>query len=181
VEFKVGIKKKAKSLFPPSSLSVRHSPSAVSVISFTGFKSWEEFMKRFYALLMTTLTLASLARAEDAKPAQDVAAYLNQLQVKLEHSAQRANQPTSSGSSVIGLRGSKQEPVSKQLYWKGKTGPTPVTPDEVKMFRGAIEEAQAGKNDQAMSTLKSFVEKYPKSGLKSDAEDTLKLLASAKS
>ena len=139
------------------------------------------FMKRAMALVISVLAFASVSYAEESKPVQDLSAYLDQLQVKLEHTAQRANQPTSSGSSVVGLRGSKQEPLSKQLYWKGKTGNTPVTPEEVKMFRTAIEEAKAGKKDEAVSSLKSFVEKYPKSGLKGDAEDTLKMLAAAHS
>ncbi len=136
-------------------------------------------MKRFTILLVGSLALGSWGWSEDAKPAQDLAAYLEQMQVKLEHTAQRANQPSSSGSSVVGLRGTKQEPVSKQLYWKGKTGGAPVTPEEVKMFRTAIEQAKAGQKDTAVATLKSFVEKYPKSGLVGDANDTLKLLDSA--
>ncbi len=130
-------------------------------------------------MLVGLLALGSWGWSEDVKPAQDLASYLDQMQVKLEHTAQRANQPSSSGSSVVGLRGSKQEPVSKQLYWKGKTGNAPVTPEEVKMFRTAIEQAKAGQKDTAVATLKSFVEKYPKSGLTGDANDTLKLLDSA--
>src|SRR5882724_3561437 len=137
----------------------------------------EVSMKRFTVLLVGLLALGVSARAEDAKPAQDLASYLDQLQVKLEHTAQRANQPSSSGSSVVSLRGSKQESASKQLYWKGKSGPAPVTPEEVKMFRTAIEQAKAGQKDVAVVTLRSFVEKYPKSGLIGDANDTLKLLA----
>jgi len=136
-------------------------------------------MKRATAMLLSVFLVGSFALADDAKPAQDLSAYLEQLQVKLDHTAQRANQPNSSGSSVVGLRGSKQEPLSKQLYWKGKPADAPVTPDEVKMFRTAIEQAKAGDSGTASATLKSFVEKYPKSGLKGDAEDTLKLLASA--
>jgi hypothetical protein len=136
-------------------------------------------MKRFIVFIVALLACVSFLRAEEPKPAADLAAYLAQLQVKLEHTAQRANQPTSGGTSVVGLRGSKQEPLSKQLYWKGKAGNTPVTPEEIKLFRTAIEEAQAGNNDQATTTLKSLIEKYPKSGLKSDAEETLKLLISA--
>jgi TolA-binding protein len=136
----------------------------------------EVSMKRFSILLVGLLTLGSWGRAEEAKPTQDLAAYLEQMQVKLEHTAQRANQPSSSGSSVVGLRGSKQESASKQLYWKGKTGAAPVTTEEVKMFRTAIEQAKAGQKDVAVATLKSFVEKYPKSGLIGDANDTLALL-----
>jgi len=136
-------------------------------------------MKRMFLILAGLTMLVSAGWADDAKPAQDLNAYLEQLQVKLEHTAQRANQPNAGGSNVVGLRGSKQEPVSKQLYWKGKTGVAPVTPDEVKMFRTAIEQAQAGQKDVAVVTLKSFVEKYPKSGLVGDAQDTLKMLAAA--
>jgi TolA-binding protein len=136
-------------------------------------------MKRTLVMLLGVLVFGPMGWGADAKPTPDLSNYLDQLQVKLEHTAQRANQPSASGSSVVGLRGSKQEPISKQLYWKGKTGSAPVTPEEVKIFRTAIEEAKAGKNDVAVTTLKSFVEKYPKSGLKGDAEDTLKLLASA--
>jgi TolA-binding protein len=134
-------------------------------------------MKRTALMVVAVLTLGSMVWADGAAaPVQDLSAYLDQLQLKLDHTAQRANQPNSSGSSVVGLRGSKQEPVSKQLYWKGKSGPTPVTPEEVKMFRSAIEQAKAGQKDTAIATLKSFAEKYPKSGLLGDAKDTLNLL-----
>lgn len=136
-------------------------------------------MKRFATLLLTLLAVAPCGWSEGPAPVQDLSAYLEQLQLKLDHTAQRANQPSSQGSSVVGLRGSKQEPVSKQLYWKGKTGRVAVTPDEVKMFRTAIEQAKAGQKDQATVTLQTFIAKYPKSGLRGDADDTLKMLASA--
>jgi len=125
--------------------------------------------------------LGLFARADDAAPIQNLGAYLDQLQVKLDHTAQRANQPSSNGSNVIGLRGTKQEPLSKQLYWKGKTADVAVSPDEVKLFRTAIEQAKGGQTDLAVATLKSFVDKYPQSGLKGDADDTLKMLAAVKS
>ena len=136
-------------------------------------------MKRFALLLVGLVALGSWGWSDEAAPTQTLASYLEQLQVKLEHTAQRANQPNSNGSSVVGLRGSKHEPTSKQLYWKGKTGSVQVTPEEVKMFRTAIEQAKAGQKDAAIITLKSFQTKYPKSGLKGDADDTLKMLASA--
>ncbi len=133
-------------------------------------------MKRSILFIVSLLALGTLSGADEAKPAKDLASYLKDLDVKLEHTAQRVNQPSSTGSSVVGLRGSKQEPLSKQLYWKGKKGPAPVTPDEVKMFRVAIEKAKAGQKAEASTDLKSFLEKYPQSALKADAEDTIKLL-----
>jgi TolA-binding protein len=134
-------------------------------------------MKRSLLALMGVFVCASIIRAEDAKPSADLAATLDQLEIKLDHAAQRANQPISSETNVIGLRGSKQEPLSKQLYWKGKTGNSPVSADEVKAFRAAIDQARAGKKAEASAALKSFLDKYPKSALKSDAENTLKLLS----
>src|SRR6202044_1744615 len=101
---------------------------------------------------------------EEAKPVPEASAYLDQLQIKLDHMAQRANQPSAAGSAVVGLRGSKQEPLSKQLYWKGKTGPVPVTTEEVALFRGAVDLAKAGKKEEAIARLKSFMDTYPQSG-----------------
>ena len=116
-------------------------------------------------------------RAEDATPPQDTNHYLQQLQAKLEHTAQRMNQPNAGGSSVVGLRGSKQEPLSKQLYWKGKKGNVPVTPDEIKMFRTAVDEARVGQKTDAIATLKTFQEKFPASALKPDAQETIRVLS----
>lgn len=120
--------------------------------------------------------LASVSWGQDVKSPQDTKKFLEQLQIKLEHTARRANQPNASGSNVIGLRGTKQEPMSKQLYWKGKTGPTPVSTDEVKAFRMAIDQAQAGHAPEAIAALKAFQEKFPKSSLSEEAKETLELL-----
>jgi len=134
-------------------------------------------MKWILILLMSLGVLTPKIWAEDAKPPVDLAAYLEQLQIKLDHAGQRANRPSSNGSSVVGLRGSKQEPTAQALYWKGKPGATPVTLDEVKSFRTAIGLARAGKNDEAIAGLKTFQDKYPKSALKPDVDETLKLLS----
>lgn len=132
-------------------------------------------MKIWNAVAIAFVVGSSLAFAEDAKKATS-STYLENLQTKLEHVARRANQPTSTGSSVAGLRGSKQAPMSQQLYWKGKVTESPVSIEEVKDFRGAVEEARAGKVDVAVQNLKAFLDKYPKSGLKPDVEETLKVL-----
>jgi len=61
------------------------------------------FMKRAAMMMISVFAFASWGRAEEAKPVQELSAYLDQLQVKLEHTAQRANQPSAGGSSVVGL------------------------------------------------------------------------------
>lgn len=120
---------------------------------------------------------ATGAWAQDKSAVKDTKKYLEQLQLKLEHTARRANQPTATGSSVVGLRGTKQEPMSKQLYWKGKQGPAPVTPEEVRSFRSAIEQAQAGQIAEAISALKAFQEKYPNSSLAGEARESIDMLS----
>ena len=123
--------------------------------------------------------LTSVCRAEEKKPEQTTAQYLEQLQIKLDHAARRMNQPGAEGASVVGLRGAKQDSPSKQLYWKGKQGKAAVTPDEIKSFRAAIEQARAGKNAEAVAALKMFQEKYPKSALLPDVQEALNHLAAA--
>lgn len=120
--------------------------------------------------------LQTVPAEEPGKPRVNMQTYLDQLQVKLDHTARRTNQPGSGSSSVVGLRGSKQEPASKQLYWKGKTGPAPISLDEVKAFRSALEQVKAGQTSQAVASLESFGQKYPYSALKPDADETLRLL-----
>jgi TolA-binding protein len=134
-------------------------------------------MKRTFVLLAGLILFAPKSRAEDAKPAETLAATLERLQLKLDHAAQRANQPSSGGTNVVGLRGSKQDASSSQLYWKGRNGTRPVSTDEVKLFRDAVEAARAGKKTEAAAALKTFLDKYPKSAFKPDAEETLKLLS----
>src|SRR5437016_939327 len=125
--------------------------------------------RKFWVACVSCFVMLGAAvthRAEDKKSdAPSLAPYLEQLQIKLDHTAQRANQPSADGSSVVGLRGAKQESASKQLYWKGKKGKESVSPEEIKAFRGAIDQARAGKTTDAVASLKSFQENYPKSAL----------------
>lgn len=112
--------------------------------------------------------------ADEAKPAPNLNEYLERLQVKLDHAAQRANQPTASGTNVVGLRGaSKQSSTSAQLYWKGKRGNRPITADEMKAFRSAVDQARSGKKSEAIAALNGFQEKYPQSALLPDVKETL--------
>jgi TolA-binding protein len=128
------------------------------------------------ACIAATLCAGTRGWTEDAKNKTDLGSYLQELQVKLDHAAQRANQPSAGGSSVVGVRGSQQEPLSKQLYWKGKKSRATVTPEEVKMMHDAVDQARAGQTKDAISSLKAFEEHYPNSALKPDAEETLRRL-----
>jgi TolA-binding protein len=138
--------------------------------------------KKFFMLLlmMTGLSwMASLSCAESHAANEGLNQYLQTLQVKLGHAAQRANQPSAEGSNVVGIRGSKQEPAAKQLYWKGKTGKVAVSPDEITLFRSGVDQAAAGKKEDAIATLNSFEQKYPKSPLMPDVQETQRRLNTA--
>jgi hypothetical protein len=114
-----------------------------------------------------------ISRGEEKKNPESLGEFLERIQVKLDHTAQRVNQPNKGGSSVVGLRGSKKENTSQQLYWKGKNKPAEATPEEVKMFRNAVEEARAGRKAEAISLLNNFQAKYPQSALLADVKETL--------
>ena len=133
-------------------------------------------MKKFLAILALLTSCAAVVRADDAPPVKTLAEHLEELQIKLDHQARRVNQPTSTGSNVVGLRGSKQEPLSKQLYWKGKSTAAEISPEEVRLFRGAVEQARAGQTSEALTALRSFEEKFPKSALLPEVRETARLL-----
>ena len=124
-------------------------------------------MKRA-VILASLLVAAPTARAEEAKAPQDLTAYLDQLQTKLDHSAQRLNHSSPSSQPV---------PLSQKLYWKGRTGPMPVSAEELKTLRAAVDQAKSGKKEEAIAGIQSFLDKYPQSALKPDADETLKRLS----
>lgn len=133
------------------------------------------FMNKGFGLgvVIGVLSVVSGVRADEKKESPSLAQYLEQMQLRLDHAARRVNKPTAESSSVVGLRGAAQEPASKQLYWKGRQGAETVSPDEIKTFRSAIEEARTGKISEAAASLKAFQEKYPKSALNPEVQETL--------
>ncbi len=126
-------------------------------------------------VLGLTAILGASAMAETAQPVENLNDYLQKLQVKLDHTAQRANKPTAGSASVAGLRGAKQE--KSALYWKEKKGSQAVDVAEVKVYREAVEQARQGKRAEAIAALNAFQEKYPKSALLPDVQDTLHRLS----
>jgi|GEM_PF-2276542 len=130
-------------------------------------------MKLIDALLLMMLPFNGFAM--DQTPT-DLKAYLDQLQIKVDHAAQRSNQPASGGASVVGLRGAPQTSAAAPLYWKGKEKPMKVSADELKVFRSALVQAQAGQKKEAAASLQSFQSTYPHSALAPDVDETLKRL-----
>jgi TolA-binding protein len=116
--------------------------------------------------------------AEEKAP-QNLNQYLEDLQIQLDHAAQRANRPTQEGTSVVGLRGSQAQPEGQRLYWKTTKGKTRVPLEEIKAYRDAVAKARAGNTADAITALKDFQTKYPKSGLTPDVKETIARLSAA--
>ena len=130
-------------------------------------------MKRGMLVLIGSLCALPLYAAQ---PEPTLSDYLDGLQKKLDHAAQRANQPSASGSAVMGLRGSKVDANASPLYWKTAAGAAPASIDELKRFREAIILARQNKKDEAISELQAFRVNYHKSVLIPDVEQTLQKL-----
>ena len=126
-------------------------------------------MNRFMMVLLAGVILSMIpggARADDVQSDKNLQQYLKQLQVKLDHAAWRAGQ---AGTKSIDTA---PQSLSQKLYWKGRKTGT-VSLDEVRVFHSAVEQAQAGKNAAAITTLQRFQQKYPKSVLAPDAKETM--------
>jgi TolA-binding protein len=82
--------------------------------------------------------------------------------------------------SAAAVRGAKEaEAPAQKLYWKGKNGPSPVTPEELAEFKSSIALAQAGKTAEAEKSFNAFIAKHPKSPLADDARETVAMLKPA--
>lgn len=132
-------------------------------------------MRKMWVVMMLC---GSIASAAEPTLSAETKRALDQLQVKLDHAAQRANQPTAGRSHVVGLRGAKQT-SAKQLYWKEASPPPTASPEEVKALRDALALAQTGDRSKAVTALTDFKTKYTQSALRPDADEALKLLQPA--
>lgn len=77
-------------------------------------------------------------------------------------------------TAVGGVRGSKSD--ANELYWKGEMFGGAIDAEELAAFDEALTLAEAGNTAPAEKGLKAFMQKYPDSSLKADAEQALALL-----
>jgi hypothetical protein len=115
----------------------------------------------FLLLLVFSIFPCGLA-VENALP-EETTGFLQQLSIKLDLAAARES------NSFDQQKGS-------ELYWKDNR-PRPASLPEIKMLRGAVEEAKNGKSAEAVKSLNAFKEKYPDSPLRPDADAALKKLS----
>jgi TolA-binding protein len=118
-------------------------------------------MKTIPAIILLLALLCAYTYADDKK---DVG-FWDGLKGKIEKLAPKKK--TTETTAVGGVRGTRDS-SSEGLYWKGEDRKE-VTDEEVMAFRIALDNASAGKRDEAAVQFGAFLQLYPNSLLKSDA------------
>jgi len=139
-----------------------------------GFLSW--------VTLVTALLTASIATADNPKPADGVQVQkvenesvfkglLGQLWSKLRAygpklSARNETQPT----MIAGVRGAESTGTSLKPYWKDDRTNDPAYAQEIAAYNSASQLAETGKFTQAAEAFDSFLKTYPASTLRANAQ-----------
>ncbi len=132
-------------------------------------------MKREIRWGVWLMVLAVAAGAGAAEKKWNLSDWLKNLDAKIRRVQDKHRQER---LSVAAVRGSKQGDTRK-LYWKGKKGAMEVSVEELAAFKSAVDLAKDEKSEEAQAALSEFIEKYPKSAMKNEAESTRALLAEA--
>ena len=127
--------------------------------------------------LLAAAALLTLALGPSAVAGWNLSDWLKELENRM---ARAERKQRSKVVAVAAVRGAKEaEAPAQKLYWKGKNGPSPVTPEELSQFKSSVALAQNGKTAEAEKSFNDFLAKHPKSPLADDARETLALLKPA--
>jgi TolA-binding protein len=130
-------------------------------------------MNKTLAIILGLVLFCATATAEDKKDT----GFWGELRSKVEGLAPKKK--TAEITAVGGVRGAKDS-TTEGLYWKGEDKKIEIADDEMTAFRAALEEAVAGKRDEAAAKFDRFAQVYPKSILKDDARRALEELMAGK-
>lgn len=127
---------------------------------------------RLFSLTIIMGLCCSPAFAAEPK-GSSLADWLKVVQKKIAKIVPKKIKPLSIGEA--GLRGTKEN-ASVKLYWKGKKSEEPVTEEEMKEFKVAIDLIVKDDRAAAGTVLEKFLKQYPDSALIPDAKKILDLL-----
>lgn len=127
---------------------------------------------KLFALVMITGLCCAPALAGQPK-GSSLADWLKVVQKKVDKIVPKKIPPMSTGAA--GIRGTKED-ASAKLYWRGKKSDEPVTEEEMKEFKAAIDLIARDDRAAAGSVLEKFLMQYPDSALIPDAKKMLDLL-----
>lgn len=131
----------------------------------------ETTMKKLMVVLMALL-LGGQALAEEEKQAEE--SFFDSLRKKIEMLTPKKKLKTA--KAVGGVRGAQAD--ADVLYWKGEQDEQAIDADELASFDQAITLAAEGERDAAEAELNAFLEAYPDSRLREDAEQAIAMLES---
>jgi len=131
-------------------------------------------MKKAIILLLGLLLVGNVLAEEKA---QEKESLFETLRKKIELLTPKKKLQTT--TAVGGVRGSKAD--ANDLYWKGEEKDSGIDADELAAFDDALSQAENGNMAAAEEKLAAFVEKYPLSQLREDAEKALAAVRDARS
>jgi TolA-binding protein len=127
-------------------------------------------MKKLIMLLLMGLAFGSqVVYAAGA----DTSSFWDKLRNKLE-SLTPQNKVTTTNATG-GVRGAPM--ASEDMYWKGDASARTVDAEELEAFKKAVALIDLGDKKQAQSAFSEFIQKYPNSSLRKDADQALALTA----
>jgi len=129
-------------------------------------------MKRVLVILLSLVFLmVSVSFAGD----NEKESWWQQLKSKIEKIKPKRDITVTTAAG--GVRGAKDESFDT-LYWKGKD--EAVSEEEFNKFNLALEYALSGDNEKALESFEEFLEGYPQSPLRQDAEKAITHLKAAR-
>ncbi|MFH2134206.1 MAG: hypothetical protein ABII81_03385 [Pseudomonadota bacterium] len=130
-------------------------------------------MKRLISLLV--LLGIVLAAPIQVSAADQELSLWERLRKKIELLTPKKKLSTTTAAG--GVRGTLAD--ADDVYWKGEAEQVAIDEDELTAFSKAVELVDTGKMDDAKAAFAGFVQKYPDSSLRPDAEAALAQLAPA--
>ncbi|MBI5562772.1 MAG: hypothetical protein HY894_07990 [Deltaproteobacteria bacterium] len=127
-------------------------------------------LRRFIFMLVAVFAVGSSLGLAAEK--QDLSFWMKNTGAKLKTVTKKKKD-----TAVAGVKGAPEK-ASDDLYWKD--GKPEVKEEEIDALEAAVEHVNKGETALAVKALEGFVSKYPKSPLKPDAEDGLKMLKAEK-
>jgi TolA-binding protein len=128
-------------------------------------------MKKLLMIILMGLAFGSQTLyADDQDGTQS---FWEKLRNKLESFVPR--EKVTSTTATGGVRGAPA--ASEEIYWKGEASTQTIDPDELAAFNKALAFVDSGDKAQAQSAFSEFINTYPDSPLRQDADQAMALSA----
>lgn len=125
-------------------------------------------MKKAIVFIVAMALIVPFSFASDKK-----AEWLRELKEKIQKITPSKDVPQT--TVVGGVRGADSA-SPEALYWKGKEEKIVIGEGELNKFNAALDLALRGENKSSIREFETFIDTYPASPLKNEAEKTMEIL-----